>query len=73
MEMTVIEAVTHMLKSIHEQGKWSDGQRFFVQVRAYSGSQVLIRLYNMETNTTYDRIYDLSTGVIVAERERAAR
>lgn len=71
--VTIIEALTDMLRSTYEQGKWADGQRFFVQVRAYLGSQVLIRLHNMETGLTYDRIYDLSTGKIVSERERAAR
>ncbi len=71
--MTIIEALTDMLNSTYEQGKWVDGQRFFVQVRAYLGNQVLIRLHNMDTGLTCDRIYDLSTGKIVAENERKAR
>jgi len=37
--MTVLEAVEDMLRSTYQQGKWTDGQRFFVQVRAYLGSQ----------------------------------
>jgi hypothetical protein len=60
--MTVLEAVEDMLRSTYQQGKWTDGQRFFVQVRAYFVSQVHIRLHNMETGITYDRLYDLSTG-----------
>jgi len=71
--LTIIEALTDMLRSTYEQGKWVDGQRFFVQVRAYRGSQVLIRLHNMETGLTCDRIYDLSTGEVVAENERTSR
>ena len=73
MNMTVLEAVEDMLRSTYQQGKWAEGQRFFVQVRAYLGSQVQIRLHNMETGITYDRLYDLSTGQVVAEHERASR
>jgi hypothetical protein len=72
-DMTVLEAVEDMLRSTYQQGKWTDGQRFFVQVRAYLGSQVHIRLHNMETGITYDRLYDLSTGQVLAEHERASR
>ncbi|GBC98310.1 hypothetical protein HRbin17_00812 [bacterium HR17] len=68
--MSVLDAVTDMLRSTYEQGKWTDGQRFFVQVRAYQNTQVVIRLFNMETGVTYDRIYDLADGIIVAEREK---
>ncbi len=71
--MTVLDALTDMLRSTHEQGKWAEGQRFFVQVREYRGTQVVIRLHNMETGLTYDRIYDLSTGEVIADRERMAR
>lgn len=71
--MTVLDALTDMLRSTHEQGKWVEGQRFFVQVREYRGTQVVIRLHNMETGLTYDRIYDLSTGEVIGERERMAR
>ncbi|MCS7188155.1 MAG: hypothetical protein N3B10_12730 [Armatimonadetes bacterium] len=71
--MSVLDALTDMLRSTHEQGKWAEGQRFFVQVRAYLGNQVLIRLHNMETGLTCDRIYDLSTGEMVAESERTVR
>jgi hypothetical protein len=39
-------------------------------VRAYQNTQVVIRLFNMETGITYDRIYDLADGIIVAEREK---
>jgi hypothetical protein len=42
-------------------------------VRAYLGSQVFIRLFNMDTGVTCDRIYDLATGQVVAEQERATR
>ena len=71
--LTVLEALTDMVRSTYEQGKWAEGQRFFVQVRAYRGSQVLIRLHNMETGLTCDRIYDLSTDEVVAEHERMSR
>lgn len=71
--MRVIDAVMDMLKTTYQEGKWKDGQRFFVQVRAYRGSQVIIRLFNMETGITYDRLYDLTTGKIVGERERGTR
>ncbi|MCS7264490.1 MAG: hypothetical protein NZ805_06625 [Armatimonadetes bacterium] len=71
--MSILEALIDMLRSTKEQGKWSEGQRFFVQVRAYLGNQVVIRLHNMDTGSTYDRIYDLSKGEIVAEKERIAR
>lgn len=71
--MNILEAITDMLRITYEQGKWSNGQRFFVQVRAYFGNQVFIRLYNMETGLTCDRIYNLSTGKVVDEKERVAR
>jgi hypothetical protein len=71
--MSVLDAVVDMLKATQQQGKWADGQRFFVQVRAYLGSQVFIRLFNMDTGVTCDRIYDLATGQVVAEQERATR
>lgn len=71
--MTVLEALMDMLRSTYEQGKWIEGQRFFVQVRAYRGNEVLIRLHNMETGLTYDRIYDLSAGKVIADRERMVR
>lgn len=71
--MTVLDALTDMLRSTQEQGKWAEGQRFFVQVREYRGTQVVIRLHNMETGITYDRVYDLSTGKVIGERERTAR
>ena len=71
--VTVLEAVEDMLCSTYRQGKWTNGQSFFVQVRTYLGSQVHFRLHNMETGVTYDRLYDLSTGQVVAEHERASR
>lgn len=71
--MTVLEALMDMLRSTYEQRKWIEGQRFFVQVRAYRGNEVLIRLHNMETGLTYDRIYDLSAGKVIVDRERMVR
>lgn len=71
--MSILDTLTDMIRSTYEQGKWTDGQRFFVQVRAYLGSQVLIRLHNMDTGLTCDRIYELTTGELVAEHERRSR
>ncbi len=70
MDFHIIDAVTDMVRSTYQQGKWQDGHRFFVQVRAYHGTQVWLRFHNMETGLTYDRLYDLATGQVIAEKER---
>ena len=70
MGVSVLDAVVDMVRNTYQQGKWQDGHRFFVQVRAYHGNQVWLRLFNMETGVTYDRLYDLSTGQVIAEKER---
>jgi len=71
--MSVLDAIVDMIRQTYEQGKWEEGHRFFVQVRAFHNTQVVIRFHNMETGLTYDRLYDLSTGQVLAERERPAR
>ncbi len=70
MGISVLEAVLDMVRNTYQQGKWQEGHRFFVQVRAYHGTQVWLRLFNMETGLTCDRLYDLSTGEVVTEKER---
>ncbi|MBI4278872.1 MAG: hypothetical protein HY660_10485 [Armatimonadetes bacterium] len=60
--MTVMEAAVDMLQHTWDRGKWKDGDRFWVQVRAYREHEVVLRFFNMETGETYDRVYPLTVA-----------
>jgi hypothetical protein len=55
--MTVEEAVSDMVRHTREAGKWKPGDRFWVQVRAYTQETLLLRFFNIETAEKYDRVY----------------
>jgi len=43
--MTVEEAVCDMVRTTREAGRWEPGDRFWVQVRAYTPDAVLLRFF----------------------------
>jgi hypothetical protein len=55
--MTVEEAVCDMVRMTKNAGKWKPGDRFWVQVRAYTADAVLLRFFNIETAEKFDRVY----------------
>jgi len=55
--MTVEEAVCDMVRTTREAGRWEPGDRFWVQVRAYTPDAVLLRFFNIETAEKLDRVY----------------
>ncbi|MDR7401017.1 MAG: hypothetical protein QN155_02145 [Armatimonadota bacterium] len=44
------------------EGWWRPGDRFFVQVREYRAEGVLLRLFNLETGRTCDRLSPVQEG-----------
>ena len=54
--MTVEEAVCDMVRTTRDAGRWKPGDRFWVQVRAYTPDAVLLRFFNIETAEKLDRV-----------------
>lgn len=63
--MTVEEAVCDMVRLTKEAGKWKPGDRFWVQVRAYTPEAMVLRFFNIERAEKYDRIYPRSDPPVV--------
>ncbi len=55
--VTVEDAFTHLLHSTQAAGKWTPGDRFWIQVREYKGDRMVLRFFNVETSETFDQTY----------------
>lgn len=60
VRMTVEEAFSDLLRITREAGKWKPGDRFWIQVRAYTVDTMVLRFFNIETAETYDHPYPRS-------------
>ncbi|MDR7471200.1 MAG: hypothetical protein QN212_01120 [Armatimonadota bacterium] len=60
--MTAQDALVAFMAATRREGWWRPGDRFFVQVREYRAEGVLLRLFNLETGRTCDRLSPVQEG-----------
>lgn len=58
--MTTEEVLTDLLRTMRAEGKWTPGDRFWIQVRRIDGGTMTLRFFNHETGQATDRNYPMS-------------